>query len=99
MGKRELVLVAGFVLLGIAVYQFTAPPPPPGTEGFSFGRLLRNIRREVKGPRETASADSSQTVAVPASTSMLRLSVVRMSDVTITGEDRNDIAASLHVTV
>jgi len=97
MGKRELVLVVGFVLLGIVVYQFTAPAPPPGTEGFSVGGLIRNIRREVKGPRETAAADSSLTVAVPASTTTLRLNVARVSDVTITGEDRTDVAASLHV--
>jgi hypothetical protein len=97
MGKRELVLVVGFVLLGIAVYQFTAPPPPPGTEGFSVGGLIRNIRRDVKGPRETAAADSSLTAAVPASITTLRLNVARVSDVTITGEDRTDLAASLHV--
>ena len=91
------MLVVGFVLLGIVVYQFTAPPPPPGTEGFSVGGLIRSIRREVKGPRETAAADSSLTAAVPASITTLRLNVARVSDVTITGEDRTDLAASLHV--
>jgi hypothetical protein len=91
------VLVVGFVLLGIAVYQFTAPPPPPGSQGFTFGGLMRNIHREVKGPRETASADSSQTAAIPAGISALRLNVSRVSDVTITGEDRDDLTASLHV--
>src|SRR5579859_6972331 len=98
MGKRELVLVIGFVLLGIVVYQFTAPPPPPGGGGFSVGGFIRNIRREVKGARETATAESSVTAAVPANVRTLRLDVARVSDVTITGEDREDVAASLRVT-
>jgi len=51
MGKRELVLVVGFVLLGVVVYQFTAPPPPPGSEGFSVGGLIRHIRRAKVPPR------------------------------------------------
>jgi hypothetical protein len=98
MGKRELVLIVAFLVLGIAVYQFTAPPPPPGSEGFSIGGLIRNVRRGVHGPREMATADSSQTAVVPATVNELRLSISRTSDVTITGEDRTDIAASLHVT-
>jgi len=92
------VLVVGFVLLGVVVYQFTAPPPPPGSEGFSVGGLIRHIRRAVKGPRESAAADSAQTLAVPAGISTLRLNVGRVSDVTVTGEDRDDVSASLHVT-
>src|SRR6516225_5321646 len=98
MGKRELVLVVAFAVLGIVVYQFTAPAPPPGSEGFSIGGLIRNVRRGVQGPRETASADSSQSAAVPATVNELRLNISRASDITITGEDRTDIAASLHVT-
>src|SRR5262245_51658461 len=98
MGKRELVLVVVFVVLGGAVYQFTAPPPPPGSEGFSVRAVLRNIHRGVQGPRETATAESTQTSAVPASVNELRVSVPRMSDIAITGEDRPDVLASLHVT-
>jgi hypothetical protein len=97
MGKRELVLIVAFAVLGIAVYQVTAPPPPPGSEGFSIGGLIRGIRRGVHGPREMASVDSSQTAAVPTTVNELRLNISRTSDVTITGEDRTDIAASLHV--
>src|SRR5215831_17883871 len=95
MGKRELVLVAVFVVLGIAVYQFTAPPPPPGSTGFSVGGMMRSLRRGIHGARETATADSSVTAAVPASVSVLRLNISRASDITITGEDRADVTASL----
>ncbi len=36
MGKRELLLIGVFLVLGMGVYQMTAPPPKPGQEGFSF---------------------------------------------------------------
>lgn len=97
MGKRELVLVAVFVLLGIVIYQVTAPPPAPGSVGFSFGSLVRGMRRGVQGPRETATADSAQTAAAPQSITAVRVSLARTSDVTITGEDRDDVSATLHV--
>lgn len=97
MGKRELVLVVVFVLLGIVVYQFTAPPPPPGSQGFSVSGLIRNIRRGVQGPRETASAAASTTTPVPESVNELRLNIARVSDVTVRGADRSDMAATLEV--
>ena len=59
MGKRELVLIAVFVVLGFCVYQLTAPPPPPGSEGVSIGGIFRNMRRDVQGARESAASDSA----------------------------------------
>src|SRR5260370_8222613 len=97
MGKRELVLVCAFVVLGIAVYQFTAPPRPPGSEGVTIGSIIRSLRRGVRGARATSTTDSTRTVAVAADATVLRLSISRVSDVTIAGEDRADIAAALHV--
>ena len=41
MGKRELLLVVGFVIVGVVVYQVTAPPPAPGERGFSLGAVDR----------------------------------------------------------
>jgi hypothetical protein len=98
MGKRELVLISVFVVLGICVYQLTAPPPAPGSEGFSLSGLFRNMRRGVQGARESATADSQQTAAVDAAVRELRVNISRSSDVTIEGEDRTDLAAELHVT-
>ncbi len=46
MGKRELLLVAAFVIVGALVYQLTAPPPGPGERSFSLSQLIGNIRRE-----------------------------------------------------
>jgi hypothetical protein len=98
MGKRELVLVVVFLALGIGVYQVTAPPPAPGSEGVSLSGIFRNMKRTVQGARESANADSAQTVPVDAAVKELRINIGRMSDMTITGEDRADVAAELHVT-
>jgi hypothetical protein len=98
MGKRELVLIAVFVVLGVAVYQFTAPPPPPGSGDTSVGGIFRNLRRGMHGARETATADSTATAAVAPGIQSLRVDFARISDVTITGEQRDDVKAEIHVT-
>jgi hypothetical protein len=98
MGKRELVLIAVFVVLGICVYQVTAPPPPPGSEGVSLGGIFRNMKRGIQGARESATADSQQTVPVDAALREVRVNVTRTSDLTVTGEDRADVSAEFHVT-
>jgi hypothetical protein len=98
MGKRELVLISVFVVLGICVYQLTAPPPPPGSEGISLSAIFRNMKRGIQGARESATADSQQTAAVDAAVKELRVNIGRSNDLTVTGEDRTDVAAELHVT-
>jgi hypothetical protein len=96
MGKRELLLVAAFVIVGALVYQFTAPPPAPGERTFSLSQVLGKIRRNIRGNPASAEVTTPVTHAVPASITELRLTLGRV-DVTITGEDRPDIAAELHV--
>ena len=98
MGKRELVLISVFVALGIVVYQLTAPPPPPGSEGISFSSIFRNMKRGIQGSRESASADSQQTVPIAADVKELRVNIARASDLTVAGEDRTDVAAEMHAT-
>ena len=56
------------------------------------------MKRGVQGSRETATADSQQTVAIPASLRELRINITRPNDLTVTGEDRADVAAEMHVT-
>ena len=98
MGKRELVLISLFVVMGIVVYQFTAPPPPPGSEGVSFGGIIQKIRREVQGNRETASVETSKSLPVPASVRLVRLNMSGNNALTITGSDRSDIAVNMKLT-
>jgi Putative adhesin len=96
MGKRELVLIAAFALIGVVVYRFTAPPPPPGSEGASVSGILRSMERGVRGNRATAAAESHEALKVEPSVRELRIVVPRFSDITITGEAREDIAADVH---
>jgi hypothetical protein len=96
MGKRELVLIALFLVVGIAVYQFTAPPAPPGSD-LSVGGIFQRMRRGMQGPRETASANSQQTFPVAPGVQKLRLNLLRPCDLTVTGSDRSDIAVEIRV--
>ena len=98
MGKRELVLISLFVVMGIVVYQFTAPPPPPGAEGFSFGGMVQKLKRGVQGSREMATAVANQSKPVDAAVRLVRLNIPRNNTLTITGSDRADIAVEMQVT-
>lgn len=94
MGKRELVLIALFLVAGVVVYQVTAPPSPAGSD-VSIGGIFNRLKRGMRGARESASAQSGQTVAVPASAAVLRISLPRPCDLTITGTDGSDIVLAL----
>jgi hypothetical protein len=96
MGKRELLLIAVFAFVGAIVYQFTAPPPAPGETSFSLGRVLENIRREIRGNRASAEATTTTSYAVDAGIAELRLKNLRF-EITIAGEDRTTIEAELYV--
>lgn len=98
MGKRELVLVALFVVIGVVVYQFTAPPPPPGSEGVSIGGIVQKIRREVQGSRETATATTAQSRPVDAAAKLVRLNIPRNNALIVKGTDTNQIAVEMQVT-
>jgi hypothetical protein len=97
MGKRELVLIVVFVVLGVGVYHLTAPPPPPGSEGVSFGGIIGKMKREIQGNRATGKAESQQAAPVDAGVKELRVNIPRASDITILGEDRADVAGEMQV--
>jgi hypothetical protein len=97
MGKRELVLIALFAAVGFVVYQVTAPPPPPGSQGVSLGGLFQKLKREVHGAREMAAADTQQSIAVDAAVRLVRINFPRSNDLTIVGSDRQDISVEMHV--
>ena len=66
MGKRELVLISLFVVIGIVVYQFTAPPPPPGSEGVTFGGIVGKLKREIQATGHRKAARSRRRPSTPA---------------------------------
>ncbi len=96
MGKRELLLVLGFLVVGAIVYQASAPPPAPGERSFSLGQAIDHIKRAVRSNRASAEATTTTRHPVAAGVTALRLKS-RLGALTIIGEDRNDIEAELRV--
>jgi hypothetical protein len=96
MGKRELLLVVGFIVVGALVYQLTAPPAQAGEKSFSFSQVMESVRRHVRGNRASTEVTNQATYPLAAGTNELRVSLSAQS-LTILGEDRSDIAAELHV--
>ena len=97
MGKRELLLVAAFILVGAGVYQVTAPPRDPSRPRWSVGGIVESIRREVRGNQAQATAKIPSTIPAPPSVRELRIKVGSVN-VVIVGEERDDIQAELDVT-
>ena len=96
MGKRELLLAVAFVVVGLVVYQFTAPPPDPNARGFSLGRIVEGIRREVRGRPESAEVTQTFTRAAAESLKEIRIDM-EIGAIEITGEDRDEIQVEFHV--
>ena len=96
MGKRELLLIAAFLVAGAIVYQVTAPPPAAGERSFSPSQILEHIRRGIRGNRASAEVTTRSKHPIEAGVTELRLAL-RSGDVTITGEDRTDIDAEFRV--
>lgn len=96
MGKRELLIVVAFLILGFGVYSLTAPPADPSKEGFSIGRVIDEVRREIRGQQGRAETTFAITREVPDTVSEIRLTF-GIGAITITGEERDDIEAEMHV--
>ena len=98
MGKRELLLVVGFLILGVVVYQATSAPAGPDQRGLfaSFSRLVDSTRREMRGNRAVAERTAVSSHAIDESVTELRISEY-VREVHVSGEDRADVEASLHV--
>jgi hypothetical protein len=94
MGKRELLLIVGFVVFGTLVYQVTKAEESPGQRRFSFSRLIDEIRKEVRGRPARAELASAATHQITSATNELRISI-QQARVTVLGEDRADIASEL----
>jgi len=95
MGKRELLLIVGFVVLGVAVYQLTAHPGPEGRSLFNLGQLIESAKREIQGNQ--ARAERKATTTEPLAPDIDELRVDNVPSVTLIGEDRVDMALELAV--
>jgi len=95
MGKRELLLIAGFVMAGVVVYYATAPAPEPGSSSFSLSKLLSEVRREMRGNPASTELKTSTTTPLRPGTTELRLETG--TPLTIVGEERADVVFDLNV--
>jgi hypothetical protein len=96
MGKRELLLVVCFVIVGALVYQVTAPSPSPNERGLSIGRLIEAARREVGGNRALAELTTTTSHKIPPELTELRITGP-IAEVSVQGEDRADVESTLYV--
>ncbi len=92
MGKRELLLIVAFVIVGAVVYQATAPPGGPNERSFSFSRILEHVRREMRGNRFSAQDARTFTHELDSTVTEVRMTG-SLGELTITGEDRPNIEA------
>lgn len=89
MGKRELLLILGFVIAGVVVYQVAAPPSKDG-EGFSISRIWNRARAEMMS--DSSSGEYTHTGTIPAED----ITEIHLVDFrygpSVIGEDREDVA-------
>lgn len=88
MGKRELLLIVAFVVLGTVLYQATAPSTPEG-DGFSLRELFRAARGELGDLPATRTVTRESRLVAPAEASVVRLDDVagRVEVVAVDGEE------------
>jgi hypothetical protein len=97
MGKRELLLIGCFMIVGVAVYFATAPDAAPGQQGFSVSKLIEHIRRDVRGNPASAEVTSSSVRPIAPAVTEIRFELIKGAPLTIVGEDRTDVAFDLGV--
>ena len=98
MGKRELLLLVVFVVLGVGVYQVNAPAAPAEGQGFSLSRLFQAAKAHLQGNRARREVTRTATLAAPADLERITMADVR-GTVVVTGSDRSDIAVTLTATL
>jgi len=98
MGKRELLLILGFAVVGTLVYQLTARPSAESSSHFSVNAVVDHLRRAVRGNQANAEVVTTDTHAPSAATTEIRIAFANSSEsLTITGEDRTDVESELKV--
>jgi hypothetical protein len=95
MGKRELLIVAAFVIIGAIAYQLTAPAPRAGARRFSLATLTDAWHRQTGGQQGRAELTTTGSIERPAATSELKVSGA--TNVVIVGEARSTVEWTLLV--
>lgn len=97
MGKRELLLVGAFVVIGVLLYQVTAAPTAPNPNALTARGVLDHLRRAVRGNRSSAEVERTVTQAVTADMTDIRLRLGTSAVVRVTGEERTDVEIHMKV--
>ena len=95
MGKRELLIITAFVVMGVAAYQLAAAPTADRRRRFSLATLMDHFREETTGRRASTSVTTEGTIALVPPVGEVRVSSV--TKVTIQGADRRDVGYTLTV--
>jgi hypothetical protein len=92
MGKRELLLISGFAVIGLLVYQLTMPAT--ADTGGGFGAWWARIRSHVAQNWIEQHYERKDEVAVPATVRTVTVQLDRAT-LTILGEPRDTVAVDL----
>ena len=92
MGKRELLLISGFAVIGLLVYQLTMPAT--ADTGGGFGAWWARVRSHVAQNWVEQHYERKDEVKVPAAVRTVAVQLDRAS-VTILGEARDTLAVDL----
>ena len=95
MGKRELLIVAAFAVMGVIAYQLGAEPPAEGRRRFSLATLMDQFREETTGRRASATVTTEGVIPLAPTVTEARISSV--ARVIVRGEAREDIGFTLTV--
>lgn len=98
MGKRELLLVVLFVVLGTVLYQATAPPAPEGSGGFSLRDIFRAARGHFGDRSATRTVTREAQLTVPADVDTVALEDFR-GRIEVTGTDEAVIDAAVEISL
>jgi hypothetical protein len=94
MGKRELLLIVGFIILGTVLYRVTAPATPKDG-GFSLRTMVDSVRREI-GSHEEYLGDERE-VALDIGSHVSEVRIAHVHGLRVRGTDAS--RAQLHVNV
>lgn len=98
MGKRELLIILGFLIIGGIVYQATMPEDDSSGTRRSWYDVVRQARGEMFGSRARQAIDRTVTAPVPEGAGLLDLGTIA-GEVIVTGEDRADVEAAVRLSV
>ena len=93
MGKRELLIVAVFAAIGLAIFRTVSPADGAPRNGFSIGSLIGQWRNRHMSMPAHATVTTTGRLAVAPALGALRLS--GLATVEVVGEARDDIAWEL----